>query len=644
MAILQMKKIRFYVHAEHTADALRVVQELGFVEFEEVSEKRDELVQKKKTAFEYNYVSSRLDQAVIFLTKYATGKGKIRGIFEGDRISVTEAELASIDSTFHYNEIVDAVQDIEKQLVGARVRITKFSEEKRLLQDWETLSLSLNTPRRTEKTQTHFVKGDSDSIGALQDAAHSQEIPLYIDTINAMHHIVMFLQTNEAVAHELLSEHSLEVIELPMRRGTPAEEIERITRAIVKEEEIIAKSEARAGVLAKELPNIMLISDVMYWHKNKHDVISTAVTSGNVSIFEGWCPETKLDQMQIKLQKVTIHFAIEKIVPSEDERPPVEIENNAMVKPFEMVTRLYGLPGHKDIDPTMFLASFFFIFFGLSLTDVGYGVILMLASGLGLAFFSVPKEAKPPLQLFFLGGISSVIVGIFFGGYLGFDMQGFPQWVQSLQQFDPIKNPIPVFYLALAFGIVHILTGLVLRIVREAKNGNWLDGVLDTGPWIALFIALILWGAGSAEFIPGGSLYLYIVYTALASLVLTQGRKEKNIAMKLFKGVFSIYDSIGYLSDVLSYSRLLALGLATSALAFAVNLIAEMVSGVPYVGWLLMILILIVGHLFNLAVNVLGAFVHSARLQFVEFFGKFITESGRIFKPFKREQRYVSIR
>ena len=126
-------------------------------------------------------------------------------------------------------------------------------------------------------------------------------------------------------------------------------------------------------------------------------------------------------------------------------------------------------------------------------------------------------------------------------------------------------------------------------------------------------------------------------------MVLTQGRKEKNIVMKLLKGVLSLYGVINYFSDILSYSRLLALGLATSALAFAVNLIAEMAGGVPYVGWFLMASIFVAGHLFNVVVNVLGAFIHSARLQFVEFFGKFINESGRLFKPFKRDERNIVV-
>ena len=138
---------------------------------------------------------------------------------------------------------------------------------------------------------------------------------------------------------------------------------------------------------------------------------------------------------------------------------------------------------------------------------------------------------------------------------------------------------------------------------------------------------------------------LYDVYIAVGLLILTQGRREKTIVMKLLKGVLSLYDSVSFFSDILSYSRILALGLATSALAFAINLIATIAKDmIPVVGTAVMVVILIVGHVFNVGINVLGAFIHSARLQFVEFFGKFITASGRPFAPFRQRGRYITIK
>jgi V/A-type H+-transporting ATPase subunit I len=187
--------------------------------------------------------------------------------------------------------------------------------------------------------------------------------------------------------------------------------------------------------------------------------------------------------------------------------------------------------------------------------------------------------------------------------------------------------------------------GILLHIVREAKFTSLTTGLLDHGPWFALFASLVLWGGNTTGLIPGEHTYfIWGIYASLAALVLTQGRNEKGIIKKAFMGVLSLYNSINYFSDVLSYSRLLALGLATSALAFAVNLIASMVASVPFVGSLLVVAVLVVGHLFNLAVNLLGAFIHSARLQFVEFFGKFITGNGKDFAPFARKERFVVLK
>ena len=640
-----MQKMRLFIHREDAVDALRAIQKLGNVEFQEVPNEDGKLHKGEKTVFEFNYVSSRLDQAVEFLIPYAPKQGMLKGMFEGSRVPVTGTELYETAKAFSYNEIIDQVQELQKKLTHAETRIKELTAEQELLEGWKELDVALGVNRTTQTTQTIFLKASFEAVSSFEKAAEENKTPLYVLQVNDTHYACAYLIENEGDILSLAKTHELEQVELPMRRGTAEEELERISRALKHEHEHIKEAEEEAKKLAKDLPQLRMVSDFTYWRKNKHDLLSNASRSENVLVFEGWAPVAELKTIEESIANKTKEYALEEIEPLEGELPPVEIKNNAIVKPFESVTRLYGLPGHDDIDPTMFLAGFFFIFFGLSLTDVGYGLILFLATGGGLLFYDVPKEMRPFMMLFMFGGLSSILVGLFFGGYFGVDMSLMPQWVQALQAFDPIKNPIPVFYLALGLGVVQILAGLTLKIVREAKNGDLVGGVLDQGPWILMFLSLMLWGAATGGLIAlAPSVAIYAVYVAIASLILTQGRKEKNIFMKAFKGVFSLYDSISYLSDILSYSRLLALGLATTALAFAVNLIAGMVKEVPVVGFLLMAVILVVGHLFNLAVNVLGAFIHSSRLQFVEFFGKFISGTGRNFKPFKRDERYVAIK
>ena len=647
MAIIPMEKLRLYVHKGVSTEVFNVIQKLGIIEFTEVKT-NEKLEKAEKTVFEFNYASSRLDFAVGFLSKYEKPKSKFAGFknaMEGGKIFAKEEEIEETMQSFYFNDVIERAGDIEEKMNDADSKIKNLKEEQELLSGWINLNIGLNSQFETKKTKTIFLHGDLQELNTLSQKLTKTKILHSTKKISPENATLTFLKSDEEKILRKINGKELEIVELPKRRGTPAEEIERIGRAIIKANEMKDKQEKEASNLATKLRKLKLVSDRIFWKKEKHDLISQAARKGDILIFEGWCPKEKVELLKEKISGRTNLFAVEKVKPGKKEKIPVEIQNKKIITPFESVTRLYGLPGNKDLDPTPLLAGFFFIFFGLSLTDVGYGIFLFFATALALLFFKIPKKAKPLVLLLMFGGISSIIVGLLFGGYFGISMEYMPSWAQAIQKFDPIANPLPVFYMALGFGVLQIMFGLVLKIIRDAKNGELADGLLDQGPWLAVFASLIFWGTTKAGFMEDtAGVSTMAIYASLILLILTQGRKENTIIKKLFKGVFSLYDSINYFSDILSYSRLLALGLATSALAFAVNLIATMVGDmIPYVGSVLMVIILVVGHLFNMAVNVLGAFIHSARLQFVEFFGKFITDNGRIFTPFKRKERYVVV-
>lgn len=644
MAILAMEKVRWVVAKDSVTPVLRAVQKLGVVEFRDVTS--EYVTASEKQTFEFDYVSSRLDFAVDFLQKYEAPKGKLRQMVEGARVPTTEAALEELANTYYFNDIIEKAQNLETDLNDAENHLKQLAEEKAQLSAWRDLDATLANDLATHATQTLLYTGKPQAVEAYLNQVAEENMRYAVPFSDEAHVAITVLKEDMDPIASMAHQAGLESVTLPRRRGTPAEELERIARAEEKAQQKKAETEAEIAQLTSELPKLKALADYFYWKKVKHDYIATAAQTQDTFVFEGWAMKKYLGTLEHTISQQTPYYAFETIPPAEGEEPPVEIENNALIKPFESITRLYGLPGAKDLDPTLFLSGFFFLFFGLSLTDVGYGLILAGFMGALLFFFNVPREAKPLYTLLMFGGISSFIAGLFFGGYLGIDMSAMPAWLQAIQTFDPIANPLPIFYLSLALGVVQILFGLFLGIYREAKHGSILDGILDNGPWIATFVALGLFGANMLGYLSGSqTLFLGILGAAVLSIVLTQGRKENSLVKKFFKGLAGLYDSVGYLSDILSYSRLLALGLATTALAFAINLIAELVGDmVPYVGPVVMAVILIIGHLFTLAVNALGAFIHSARLQFVEFFGKFISGNGRAFMPFERKERHTILK
>ncbi len=641
MALLKMKKIKLAFHKESAQPAMEALQKLGALEFSEITDK-EKLKKNEKTEFELNYISSRLDHSVSFLSKYEK-KSFFRDIFEGMRTEVGEKEMQDVINNFYYNEIIERVYNVIENINKAEAKLEELKSEKELLELWFNLDIKLSAPRETKNTRTLFLSGETCDIDNFLNKI-SKDIVSMRPNENSL--AIIFLKSNERKIRETISSYKLGEVELPKRRGAPEEECERIGRAMKKAGSRLNAYHRLAESLTKHLPKLRVVSDYIHWRKKRFDLVHESYGTEESMVFEGWCPEKALPVLKKELSRKTKLFAMEEIETKEE--PPVEIMNPPALKPFEAVTRLYGLPTAKDLDPTPYLAGFFFIFFGICLSDVGYGVLITSFTLSLLLLFNLNPGMSSFIKLLMAGGISSIIAGVIFGGYFGIDPSLLPEFAQRLQYFDPINSPLPIFYLALILGIIQVIMGMILSILRDAQNNNLKEGLAKNIPWLLLFASLALWAGSSSDVIPAIIIpdYIWLIYTSLALIILSGAFLYKgNIFAKAFMGFLNLYNSVGYLSDVLSYSRLLALGLATSALAFSVNLIAGMAyEAVPYVGFLLMIIILVVGHIFNLVVNILAAFIHTARLQFVEFFGKFISGSGRQFKPFYREERNIFLK
>ena len=305
---------------------------------------------------------------------------------------------------------------------------------------------------------------------------------------------------------------------------------------------------------------------------------------------------------------------------------------------------LYSYPDYHGVDPTFVMSIFYFIIFGLIMQDVLYGLILLFGAK-ALASFLRAKDGsamKKMLDMFSICGISTIICGVLFGGYFGNLPSAFAQNILGIENFpniavafDPVTNPIPYLFLSLGMGAAHLVAGLLMKAYMLIKSGQVLDAVFDVGLWLVLFA-----GIGLLAVVPEYGKWVALI--GAVGLVLTQGRAAKNPIMKLLKGVMSLYDIVGYVSDLLSYSRIMALGLSGAIIAQVVNLIGTL-GGPTVVGFIALILAIALGHTLNLALSLLGAFVHTARLQYIEFFGKFYIDGGEPFKPASVRTKYTQI-
>ncbi|PIR97271.1 MAG: hypothetical protein COT91_02230 [Candidatus Doudnabacteria bacterium CG10_big_fil_rev_8_21_14_0_10_41_10] len=649
MALAKIVKINLIAHKKFQDKIWKTLQDSGLMEVAGVNQNSDLVVEIGDQISKLDYQLAGVKFSLTFLSDFDKSKKSFNEKINSS-IEISDTDIVKTAQTFGFELVVKQVQEAESQINEAKNHIDKNRAERNLLVPWKKLSFAPNNDRLSENYGIKYLSMSQDGFKeaevGLAKASSCVEVKKVDSSGKDVWVYVVYRKVDESALQEVLNLVKAKPYELPNLNVTVEEQIVRLEQGIKANEGQIEKLHKLTGEMAKHIDNLKIVYDYLNWQKIRLQTSLRAGQSWQTFSAVGWIDERAIKPLEEQIEKITKDFSIEKIALDPEEVPPVKFKNT-WARSFESVTEIYGSPQSHEPDPTPFLAPFFTIFFGLALTDAGYGLVMALGIPLAMKLLRIPKGSRKLLWVLFWGGVSSFILGAFTGGWFSIDLTILPSFIggplQTLQVINPLENALSIFYISLGLGVIQVLFGLGINTWWKIKSGEAREAILGSGMWILAIVSLLVFVGSSAGLLPVAlkTGALWVVYATIATLVVGKALQAKNFFVGLPSGVLGLYDIVGYFSDVLSYSRLLALGLTTGIIGMVVNLIAALVMGIPFVGWLFGLVILIGGHIFNLGINALGAFIHSGRLQYIEFFPKFMEGGGKPFTPLARESAYV---
>lgn len=600
------------------------------------------------------YLLAQVIFAVNFLAPYDTTKIPFKNKILPEKTAYTERGFIKFLNDFDYKKVVAKCEESEARLNELSSTMEKEKSLKSILEAWINLDFIPKNEMETGKTKIILGSVNENYYDEfLREAEKLRNLAIEKSYIGSreVHFALIYKNELETKVKNLLVKYDFKAAQIPAVNCLACEKTEACRQEIMKAEKTKEKLRQEIKKLTVHLPSLRLASDYLAWKKEQKEAMDKATGTAKTFALLFFMEECFAEVLSREMAKITPDFALEKIPLKEGENPPVVIKNNNLIEPFESVTGIYGMPQTSEPDPTPYLAPFFFIYFGFCVSDAGYGLVIILLTLLLLKITKKPASEMKLVRLLFYGGISTLIAGALMGSWFGVDISAmsnnwFKQFVEFFKVIDPVKDPLLVLLIAFCFGLIQILTGLLISCIWKIKHKKTAEGILGPGLWFFGLLILILWVLAKVKVIPFSfnPFLTYLLLAAALALIAANGRQTKNIFLKPLLGLYSLYGAVNYLSDTLSYSRLLALGLATGIIAMVINLIAGLaIEMIPFAGYLFAGLILIGGHIFNIAINALGAFIHSGRLQFVEFFPKFMEGGGTRFKPFCKKSKYLRI-
>ncbi len=639
MAILRMKPFFLIDVLKNRKKILETLQKLECVQVEPITNLKK--ISPHQTISQIDSMIHDADKAVEIIEKYSTKKDsflKSPNFKSAEKLNVDIAKSNELHKKV--KSILSSMAEIEK----IQSKINKLENESLLLYYY----LSLDLPTDVQNTKyTNILIGNIPGFWSDESLLNKLGESVYFEIIDAnkLQTSVFFIipkNINDKV-RKILLDIGFSQPPFSSTKKSPKEKSTANKEKIAQLNKEILEYENKIKSMQNEYQNIQDFSDCLRLRKEKYETLCKIGLTDNTFVLKGFV-NPRFESKIIEKIENEIGAYIE--ISEPDENSPVDFSNNFFVAPVENITQTYSMPSYDDIDPNPIMSLFYYIFFGMMFSDAGYGLVLSIACG-WLAFFKkFEKRKKDLFRMFFFCGLSTTFWGFMYGSFFGnaidtvakvffnSDFSLAPLWINT------VTEPLTLLIFSIVIGLIQIIIGLSIKFYTLVRRKKFMEAIATVLDWILILLGIGIFATGktvNSDIISLVGLILSILGTSL--VVLLGGYKNKG-AMKIFGGIISLYDITSYISDALSYSRLMALGIATGVIANVVNILGSM-AGNGILGFIVFVIISIVGHAMNFGINILGAYVHTNRLQYVEFFSKFYEGGGKKFIPFGMNTRYI---
>lgn len=670
MAISPLKKAYIFVPRENREDLLEELQKAGIIHIEsDLVEEIEEEIGGEKEIYsqEIDLKISQAEYVIDYLRKYEKKLSIAEQLEEASK-TVDYDEFDNIESRISLDRIYREVYKLTHRLKDLNSREGELRAQKEKLKPYLDVRIDFekikDTPHVKMKVGTISEEAFKRFHLDLEDVTVAFTIHKILEGFKGQDYFFIAYHSEYAEKIEkLLTQYEFRQEDLNIK-GTPRYE----TSRIVEELEEIEK--AKKGIieesifLADWLDRVKLMYDYLISIRERKQAEGCLFETGKTAILKGWYRFNDYKDLNKIIEKVTPNYEIVTLDPDEKDRVPVELTNPPAIAPMEFVTKLYGTPKYDEYDPTIHIFLWFILFFAICLTDAGYGIMLLILSIVLLKYMGKLKL----LRVLLYGACVTIVAGFITGGFWGIDHKYLPPMLQGV--FNVNEKALMFLAFTLFLGVAQMVFGFFLgaKLVwdhgyKQEAAERALKGVFfGAGAPVVIATGLLntklpgpFHGLLSKIALTAGFLYLLIRFVSTILDFKFEGPPIKQVLgfiLTILKGV--VADAIlnlvkactDFLGNMLSYSRLMALGLATGGIGMVINLLAGLVRDlvpVPVLGILISILVLVVGHVFNLVISSLGAFVHTARLQYVEFFPYFFEGGGRPFDPFSIKTKYNKV-